>query len=285
MVSVELDIFSGRPNPTWRLADSEAELLFEQLGDSSVALLSPDLVESKLGYRGLLVTLDAVEAQRLGGATRTTQFRIRSGIAVDTDEVTERWLLGTAPATAVESDVRGAAEDGITEGIETLNLSAEAVPQGAILAACTTFATSSTNFDFWNSNATHRTRNNCYNYASNWRQSTRFAQPGVKGGGQFTALTLDNIQSAMIRDGWSRSCTGQSLVVGLWIWPNRDYHFYRKTVNVGGQSRWCHKPGSTPATNRDNSGRIIIAPVTADNGNYTLGARTLWYRGSSNQVR
>lgn len=52
--------------------------------------------------------------------------------------------------------------------------------------------------------------------------------------------------------GWSK--------VALVIDPRSDYHFYRQDSN----GYWSHKPGGTPVTNRDASGRLIYDPALAD---------------------
>ena len=282
MARVELDIFSGRPNPVWHLGVADSFDLLDQIKSSKTSLLSPSLAESKLGYRGFLVTFNAEEMLQLGGS-RPAQFRIRSGLDIDADAVAEKWLLDATPESLIPNDsVYEEAETGIEQPINRNLLDREALPNAVVLAACTVYATSSTDFSFWNGSA-HRPHNNCYNYASNNRNNT-YAQPGRRSGQKFTSLTLDNIANAMVRDGYRTTCDGRSLVTSLWIWPSTDYHFYRKTADVNGGSRWCHKPGQTSATNRDNSGAIIQAPATANRGNYNTGARARWFLGSSANV-
>ena len=56
--------------------------------------------------------------------------------------------------------------------------------------------------------------------------------------------------------------------IALAIWPGVDYHFYRLDDNM----LWSHKPGKTPAKNTDNSGNLIVDPLTADRGNYVIFA-------------
>jgi len=53
--------------------------------------------------------------------------------------------------------------------------------------------------------------------------------------------------------------------VALVIWPGVDYHWYRQDDN----GCWSHKPGSTPVTNLDDSGRFIADPLACDRGDYT----------------
>jgi len=57
---------------------------------------------------------------------------------------------------------------------------------------------------------------------------------------------------------------------GLWIMalvmaPGYDYHWYRFMSN----GYWTHKPGGTPATDKDSCGKLIPDPRTACRGPYT----------------
>lgn len=96
---VELDIFSGRPNPAWPLDAKQARALLLLLRDPPSPPPEPRGGEG-LGYRGLLVTTqpdqDAVEGS----------LTIRDGWVVltgpqgswgyrDDDRTIERWLLET----------------------------------------------------------------------------------------------------------------------------------------------------------------------------------------------
>lgn len=276
MAIVELDIFSGRPNPVWTLDSRQRDELVDQLRAGSIALLDPDLAEGVLGYRGFIISLDESELELLGRADRrNARFRIRSGIAVNAEAIAEEWLLETTPHGMLVDVVAEEAESGIDQAVDRQMLNADGFSEVDILAACTVYGTSSTDFSFWNANSSDRLNNNCYNYAANLKTGT-FAQPGRRSGAMYSSLTLSNISSACQRDGYRTVCDGSSLPVSLWIWPSVDYHFYRKTADVNGQSRWCHKPGSTNARNTDNSGNIITAPATCDRGNYNTGAVVLW---------
>lgn len=276
MAEVELDIFSGRPNPRWTLDKKQRDNLIDQLRGGNVTLLDPNDAEGVLGYRGFVITLDQSELALLGRSDqRAAQFRIRSGIAVDAETVAERWLLETTPAGVLVDAVSEEAESGIGREVNRMTLLGEGPQEVDILASCSIFSTSSTNFSFWNAVYNDRWNNNCYNYASN-KKTWTMAQPGRGSGSMFTSLTLTNIANACRRDGWGDSCNANSLVFSLWIWPNTDFHFYRKTADVGGQSRWCHKPGRTNARNTDNSGNIITAPVNCNRGQYNTGAIVLW---------
>jgi hypothetical protein len=57
MLQVELDIFSGMPNPVWRLSSRQEAMLYERL-DAEPRQMSPVRTAAEtfgLGYRGLIV--------------------------------------------------------------------------------------------------------------------------------------------------------------------------------------------------------------------------------------
>jgi len=112
--------------------------------------------------------------------------------------------------------------------------------------------------------------NNCYNYATNYRTNT-FAQPGRAAGDMYNSLSCAEVKSGAIKDELidapdnDNKCPDEGHLVALVIWPNWDYHWYRKGEN----GYWSHKPGGTAVTNLDNSGDSISDPRTADRGGYT----------------
>jgi len=122
---------------------------------------------------------------------------------------------------------------------------------------------------YWNDGSTIQYNNNCYNYSNNRRTDT-FAQPGRATGHQYTQISIAAVSSAAISDGLvpttasAVSPNGQTKIA-LVIAPGYDYHWYRQDSN----GMWTHKPGSTAATNVDNSGNVIYNPETANRGVYT----------------
>ncbi len=95
-VEVELDIFSGMPNPTWVLTNAEADSFVNKL--SAISRTSSTELSGNLGYRGFIV-------QVTQGAN-TQLIHIQTGIvhiskgvtnvyANDEDRELERWLLNT----------------------------------------------------------------------------------------------------------------------------------------------------------------------------------------------
>jgi hypothetical protein len=93
---VELDIFSGMPNPTWILPNAEAERFVKQL--AALPRTSARELSGNLGYRGFIVQCTEQANAQL--------IRIQNGIVhiskdatnvyvYDEDRKLERWLLNT----------------------------------------------------------------------------------------------------------------------------------------------------------------------------------------------
>jgi len=125
--------------------------------------------------------------------------------------------------------------------------------------------------EYWNNNWQILFSNNCYNYGNNKRTDT-YAQPG-RASGIFLSwedMNCEAVKNAALADGLvllpaSGVCPDTEDKVALVIAPEWDYHWYRQ----GHDGMWSHKPGGTPATQLDNSGKLITTPETADRGWYT----------------
>lgn len=261
MLQVELDIFSGRPNPTWILTDKEEKQLLDRVDADPKAMLPPSATNGRLGYRGYVVsTLSERIEKKL-----PSRFRIGGHAGADLD--LNLWLLDTSHKLDAEVDdyVREVAAGMIRKDELTPERIDSSTEKGALTGCASNYLTSSTDFSFWNTSP-YIYYNNCYNFASNYRSNT-FAQPGKQGGSQLGyPPTCANARAGAILDGWKDSCqASNNLTIALVIWPGNDFHFYRLCIN----GRWCHKPGSTPAKNTDDSGNLIISPATANRGPYT----------------
>jgi hypothetical protein len=101
---VELDIFSGMPNPTWVLTPAEAERL--ALGLAALPRISACELSPRLGYRGLVVNVTHGNETRL--------VRVQSGCvqiaegdttihARDERRELERWLIETGRPRLTEN--------------------------------------------------------------------------------------------------------------------------------------------------------------------------------------
>ena len=95
---VELDIFSGLPNPTWELSAIDTATLTGMI--DSLQPSPPVDLPTPLGYRGFLVTLDEPESGSIA-TIRAFQgiVEYRGGETkyyADPDKQLECWLLVTA---------------------------------------------------------------------------------------------------------------------------------------------------------------------------------------------
>jgi hypothetical protein len=114
IAEVELDIFSGMPNPEWRLSETQAKTLLDRLSALSPTEECPR--PGNLGYRGLIVRIrretrqdthvyihrGCVEVEQLGS----------SAFFADPSRGLERYLvatgepfLATEVLDAIESDL------------------------------------------------------------------------------------------------------------------------------------------------------------------------------------
>lgn len=278
---VTLNVFSGRENPSFDLSAKDAKAFLERT--ASKTILTASDYEAPLGYRGFHIETDSDE--RLPEGVPSSFFidgKLRSGtmefghrhplLTADESGDAAQWLLSKAGkavpeevAAYVIDAVKGkfdSADEMVVQSDEDKALQSLALPK-----ACT-IANTAYNPNFWNVQPT-LANNNCYNYAMNYRSNT-FAQPGRISGHMYTALNCSNVGNAATFDGCKTTCSGSNKLVALVIWPNVDYHWYRRHS----EGFWGHKPGSTPAKNTDNSGLLINGttrtPANCNRGPYTI---------------
>lgn len=92
MVVIELDVFSGRPNPRWELDERSVRRLVD-IHRQLTAIVRPSAEPPGLGYRGFRYVVDDV-AWRAWNATV-----LGGGLALaDPDRSVERLLLDRLPA-------------------------------------------------------------------------------------------------------------------------------------------------------------------------------------------
>ena len=107
-VRVELDVYSGRPNPTWPLSEAQAQEFLARLAALPVAQQSGEFYDG-LGYRGFIVHL--TDAAGVEATVRIYKNSIsRNGgqgatYATDSDRQLERWLLQTSDRSQVDEDL------------------------------------------------------------------------------------------------------------------------------------------------------------------------------------
>jgi hypothetical protein len=95
-VEVELDIYSGMPNPTWALTEAEAGSLVKQL--TALPGVPATELSGNLGYRGFIVQVTQGAGTELIHVQSGTVQISRSATKVyakDGNRGLERWLLNT----------------------------------------------------------------------------------------------------------------------------------------------------------------------------------------------
>jgi hypothetical protein len=302
MLRVTVDIFSGRPNPTWVIDDDgEVQAVLREIATSPEAIsqAAPDI--EMLGYRGVsleLLTDDLEKEYDL-----PARFVIANGTSGDESkgrEVATRLVENmlkfspqdetVATLTPQDEGLRRLILDELASFPTAMAKAPSAIylsepdslkpekkvtdqPEDAEVAAAAIcyYETGWFNPGFWNNDSYVRSNNNCYNYARNWKTNT-FAQPGRASGDYPNPMECSAVRNAALSDGahLRYHCFPNSerprWLMALVIWPDWDYHWYRKHR----EGFWGHKPGSTLAKNTDNSGLVIYDPRTCNRGGYTV---------------
>ena len=297
---VELDIFSGRINPSWEVTGNDAAQLVDRLASGPV--LPVDEAPALLGFRGFIVSASPGETlpPEIPAEVRVpppTSEAPESAAAERQVEETTQWLLSTGrgavddellAAVAGQIEARGqtvgTAEQVVEQIADVRELPIEAGEDGqeAAVVEPTTEAQCMVNSltyqpDFWNNPARVRA-NNCYAYAMG-KPTDTYAQPGRASGAE-APLPYDcaGVTRAAMRDGCLSECRPvPKLFAALVIWPGipprKDYHWYLWHGGSGNRF-WAHKQGKTPVQNTDNRGRVIdgtwITPENCDRGPYTI---------------
>ncbi|MGV9868914.1 hypothetical protein [Rhodococcus koreensis] len=91
--NVELDIFSGNPNPTWQLINSDAAHFLDAL--DSLSRTDRGRIENALGYRGFIVRIPGHGIVRIQNGTVEIVEDGRYSYRIDAGRLLERWLLQT----------------------------------------------------------------------------------------------------------------------------------------------------------------------------------------------
>jgi hypothetical protein len=278
MLEIELDIFSGRPNPKWTLSETEEKILLDMIISDPTQISPVHTHEEQfgLGYRGLIVrevkTNDGIwdRTNRILESPIPWEFRIGSKHAKNAS--TAEWLLQTSKDhvdSGVTDELYKVAAKGVTliqskeEGGNIL----EGAEENFRVLTWTNCGSSYfiNNLDKFNDPA-HISLNNCYCFASNIVADIRYATPGKYGGRDLTNIVSSEVINGLTADGWKKICEKFTLIIALVIWPGTDFHFYR-LMTSGPTYLWGHKPGGTRAVCTDNNGKWIQAGLTPENIN------------------
>lgn len=289
MLRVEVDIFSGRPNPQWIITDADAtDSLFDSVASTPGVVARPSTGFLGLGFREIRITkLEDDPVRRRGvpqefalASVACANLEASGAIALGLVDQMARWER----ARLVSHDLTplsGAIRDLISERMRSFLRNPPEVSTfaGRPYSSFRTtvedrytgcdYEVSQFNPGFWNAAAV-RPHNNCYNFGRNWRTNT-FAQPGRAHGAQTGTMACANVTAAALADGLVPA--NQCLEIGEWprrrlalvVDPGVDYHWYRHQRG----DFWGHKPGSTQARSTDQRNTIIRDPETCDRGGYT----------------
>lgn len=124
MLEVELDIFSGMPNPTWILSEKEEQALIERL-DAGSAPLADGASNDQLGlgYRGLIVRHIKSDG-RPTGAHAATRIELPHEFRVGDTAATlpaAQWLLKTSEKAHKHSQVSDAMREIAAAGVSLVH--------------------------------------------------------------------------------------------------------------------------------------------------------------------
>jgi len=266
MLEIELDIFSGIPNPAWILSEKEEKELIDRITAEPTQISPTDTLDEQfsLGYRGFIVreikTDDGIwsKAKLASGISLPDEFRVGSKPARQAPA--SEWLLQTSTQARKNSGVTDYLREVVAGGVALIQSSREAVDpatfdvssvvpsvegsrfptitgegahtpgSGDITAEAVTWWACGSNY--FNANAAffndpaHVGRNNCYCFASNHRADIRYALPGRRGGHPATSITCGGGTAGLYADGWKDGCQPNCLTIVMVIWPNVDSHFY-----------------------------------------------------------
>lgn len=290
MFRISVEEFSGRPNPTWFVTeDAEVQRLLAAVEENPGAIARPGTGFNGLGFREVIVTrlgdepdlaksvpaefgLASTACEDLAGSGElarrlieqmTEHMEIRlveheitpltAAIAEYSLQLLDRHLSDPPASTTLEQPKFNPLISTITDDR---------------CERCR-YEVSHFNPAFWNRPAV-QPRNNCYNYARNWRTDT-FAQPGRAHGASTSVMSCPTVSAAAKADGLRPRCEClpdseyPRRLIALVVAPGIDYHWFRH--QRGGF--WGHKPGPTAARNVDNSNNLIINPEIANRGPYT----------------
>ena len=284
MIIIEVDIFSGRPNPRWILDRDAADEILREVAENPSMVSPSSAVPDHLGYRAILIrSTEEGFAENYGLPDEFALAAATLPRDVAAQSLARR-LIESAPLPASEEDELGLdhetrdfilqelGAEGQTDSTNAAQDRPESEPDENLSPMCTVelpaFAPS-----FWNGSGIIGT-NNCYNFATN-RRTNSFAQPGRAAYGSNPRwpadMTVAAITGRALADGARRAgnCFAADLaprmLMALVIAPQQDYHWYRKTSD----GLWAHKPGRTASRNRDNSNALIRDPYWCNRGPYT----------------
>ena len=291
MLRIEIDMFSGRPNPVWYITDSKvADRLTSAVAERDGLAARPRTGFNGLGFREIIVESMGDDPQRKRSVPRVFALASTACKEFEASGALAQWLVETMPIrseiqlvehalTPLNSELRDMVLERLAKYLRDPPKPRQPKPpppgnpirttiRDAACERCE-YEVSQFNPGFWNASGVQR-HNNCYNYARNWRTNT-FAQPGRAHGAQTGTMACNTVSAAAMADGLRQRCDClpdteyPRRLMALVIDPGWDYHWYRHQRG----EFWGHKPGPTAARHYDSSSAVILNPETCNRGGYT----------------
>jgi hypothetical protein len=262
---VTLNIYSGRPNPTYLMTENEINQV-KNIMSTTVRNASLE-ANPALGYRGFQVTaVDETESFSISGVPEAESYltNLIKNTLTPSENMNVRQEI---PKIRIPNNIVMAAAA----------ISAEA-PVTNYQCNYTPIKCSSDRIPIYNPNKgckgcflTRQQYNNCYNYSTDILTNT-FAQPG-NSKGLTISMSCKSVAQAAIQDGlkwrgnnypYARPKRGH--YVALVIWKQNDFHWLRLDRN----GLWSHKPGTTPVINYDSDFKLIKNPANQNLSPYNF---------------
>jgi len=283
VLNIQVDIYSGLPNPTFTLSEQEARNILKEIALNKGVITNSNVRPSHLGYRGINISFQSDNIPHQYGLPAS--FGLANGLSMLESkgrEIAESLLQSSSTSSASllnGSPLSPTLTKWVINQVKDLpsfsyfkNEEHQLFKSEDETLPCA-FEKVAFEPGFWNE-TDHVSKNNCYNFATNRRTDT-FAQPGRASGHTYNEITCEIITNGAIADGSHKvdSCFQESekprFLMALVVAPGPefvDYHWYRQCSD----GSWGHKPGHTPARNTDESNQVITDPSKANRGPYTL---------------
>lgn len=261
--TVYLDVFSGLPNPQWKLKDADYQELLRRVTSLRAGPLEPGFEAAEWGYKGMVIRSPGRATIRIfagvGAKSGYVQIANRRGTFVDVERSIEPWLLDRATGMVDKygltyAELTRARNETRIKGLD------QARPIGAF--ACATgvlFPPTKGERARWNDSSS-----NCYNYANN--QKAGGGLPAVPGPNHRLSWTPDEMRHAAIvkdklelvsmdghlpavcpddpRSHYVVICLRDPIGNGAFT----DFHCLR----LDQDGKWSHKDGAGPVRRHDD---------------------------------
>lgn len=261
--TVYLDVFSGLPNPRWKLSDADYNELLRRLTSLRTGPLEPNFEAAEWGYKGMVITSPGRPTIRIvagvGAKAGYVQIKNRPGTFIDADRSIEPWLLERAKGMFDKygltfAELTKARNETKIKGLD------QTKPIGGF--ACDTgvvFPPTKGQLTTWKDSAS-----NCYNYANNQKANGMPAVPGPNN--NKVSWTPDEMRhAASVKDKLELVSDDGRLPALCPADPKSHYLVICLRDPIGNGSftdfhclrldkdgRWSHKDGAGPVLDHDD---------------------------------